>query len=93
MATLRGLELMRFCSLLQHSMVNKAGIVLPSASLSRGAILLNSLKIKPPIADFYTLLGGFRGVKPPNIKPPFDFLTPKGTDAEGGFENGTTYLS
>ena len=36
---------------------------------------------------------GFKGVKPPINLAPFDFLTSKGTYAESGFENGTTYLS
>ena len=41
-----------------------------------GATLLNPLKIKPHIADFYIHLGGLRGLNPPKITPPFDFLTP-----------------
>ena len=54
---------------------------------------LNPLKIKPPIADFLYPPRGFKGAKPTKIKPSFDSLTPKGTDAESCFENGTTYLS
>ena len=58
-----------------------------------GGTLLNPLKIKPPITDFLYPPRRFKGVKPPKIKPPFDFLTPKGTDAESSFENDITYLS
>ena len=47
-------------------------------------------QIKPPIADF---LYPPRGFNPPKIEPHFDFLTPKSTNAESGFENGTTYVS
>ena len=50
-----------------------------------GGTLLNPLKIKPPIADF---LYPPRGFNPPKIEPHFDFLTPKSTNAESGFENG-----
>ena len=46
-----------------------------------GATLLNPLKLKPPIADFLYSLRGFKGVTPKNVAT----LTPKGTDAEGGF--------
>ena len=52
----------------------------------------NPLKIKPPIADFLYPPRWFEGLNLPKIKPPFEFLTPKDTDAESGFENGTTYL-
>ena len=51
------------------------------------------LKIKPPIADFLYPPRGFKGVTPPKNLASFYFLTTKGTDAESGFENGTTYLS
>ena len=61
--------------------------------LTRGATLLNPLKIKPPIADFLYPPRGFKGVKPHKNLAPFDFLTPKATNAKSGFQNGTTYLS
>ena len=58
-----------------------------------GATLLNPPKIKLHIADFLYPPRGFKGDKPPKNVAPFDFLTPKGTDAESSFENGPTYLS
>ena len=50
------------------------------------------LKIKPPIADYLYPPRGFKGVEFLKNLAPFEVLTPKGTDAESGFENGTTYL-
>ena len=50
-------------------------------------------QIIPPIADFLYPPRGFKEVKPPKNVAPFDFLTPKGADAESGFENATTYLN
>ena len=60
-----------------------------------GASLLNPPKIKPPIADFIYPPWGFKGVIPPKMKLPFDFLTPKGTDAGRGLKTvlPSTYLS